>query len=296
MYYLVLTYDLCIMYYLLLTFDLCIMYYLLLTYDLCITYCLLFAYDLRIVYYLLLTYDLCIMYYLLLAYDLCIMYFLLLAWLMHNVLFTTCIWLVHNIFFTAYIRLVHSVSFTTYIWLMHKHNVTVVCIKNGGRTKALCIHLYVYTHIYTPQNVYREITTSTQGNGSDQLLYRGLYSSTYQQTNYEEPRITGSQACWNSILRCSDIECERKTIPAFKPIYILCLLLPIACYILCACYLCITCAPIIIIRCIAYLCIILGVLRHNFVSAKKERSVGIERCEVKCDNKDVKRTWSCVCR
>ena len=45
-----------------------------------------------------------------------------------------------------------------------------------------------------------------------------------------------------------------------------------------------------------YLCITLGVLWNNFESAKEERSVGMGNCEVKCDNKDVKRIWSCICR
>ena len=45
-----------------------------------------------------------------------------------------------------------------------------------------------------------------------------------------------------------------------------------------------------------YLCITLGVLWNNFVSTKEERSVGIGHCEVECDNKDIKRTWSCICR
>ena len=45
-----------------------------------------------------------------------------------------------------------------------------------------------------------------------------------------------------------------------------------------------------------YLCITLGVLWNNFVSVKEEQSVGMGHCEVECDNKDIKRTWSCICR
>ena len=40
-----------------------------------------------------------------------------------------------------------------------------------------------------------------------------------------------------------------------------------------------------------YLCI-----WNNFVRAKETRSVGMGQCEVECDNKDIKRTWSCICR
>ena len=43
------------------------------------------------------------------------------------------------------------------------------------------IHLYAYTRVFAPQDVGREVTTSTQGNGSDQLLYGGLYVSTNEQ-------------------------------------------------------------------------------------------------------------------
>ena len=35
--------------------------------------------------------------------------------------------------------------------------------------------IYTHIHVYAPQDVCREITTSTQGNGSDQLLNGGLY-------------------------------------------------------------------------------------------------------------------------
>ena len=45
-----------------------------------------------------------------------------------------------------------------------------------------------------------------------------------------------------------------------------------------------------------YLCIKLEVLWNNFVSAKEERSVGMCHGEVECDNKDIKRTKSCICR
>ena len=37
--------------------------------------------------------------------------------------------------------------------------------------------MYIYVHVYTPYNVCQEITTLTQGNGSDQLLYGYLYVS-----------------------------------------------------------------------------------------------------------------------
>ena len=36
-----------------------------------------------------------------------------------------------------------------------------------------------------------------------------------------------------------------------------------------------------------YLCITLGVLWNNFVSAKEERSVGMGHGEVECGNKDI---------
>ena len=44
-----------------------------------------------------------------------------------------------------------------------------------------------------------------------------------------------------------------------------------------------------------YLYITLRVLWNNFVSASEERSVGMGHCEVECHNKDIKRTWSCIC-
>ena len=43
-----------------------------------------------------------------------------------------------------------------------------------------------------------------------------------------------------------------------------------------------------------YLC--MGVPWNNFVSAKEEWSVDMGHCEVECDNKDIKRKWSCICR
>ena len=43
---------------------------------------------------------------------------------------------------------------------------SIVCIKRGGGAKAL----YPSIRIYAPQDMFREKTTSTQGNGSDQLL------------------------------------------------------------------------------------------------------------------------------
>ena len=45
-----------------------------------------------------------------------------------------------------------------------------------------------------------------------------------------------------------------------------------------------------------YLCITLGVLWNNVVSVKEERRVGMGHYEVECDNKGIKRTWSCICR
>ena len=45
-----------------------------------------------------------------------------------------------------------------------------------------------------------------------------------------------------------------------------------------------------------YLCKTLGVQWNNFVSAKEERSVGMGHCEVECDNKDIKRIWTCIGR
>ena len=36
-----------------------------------------------------------------------------------------------------------------------------------------------------------------------------------------------------------------------------------------------------------YLCITLGVLWNNFMSAKEEWSVGMGHCEVECNNKDI---------
>ena len=45
-----------------------------------------------------------------------------------------------------------------------------------------------------------------------------------------------------------------------------------------------------------YLRITLGVLWNNFVSTNEELSVGMGHFEVECGNKDIKRTWSCICR
>ena len=45
--------------------------------------------------------------------------------------------------------------------------MSVVYIKRGGGAKALSIYIRTYVHVYTPQDVCLEITTSTQGNGSD---------------------------------------------------------------------------------------------------------------------------------
>ena len=73
-------------------------------------------------------------------------------------------------------------------------------------------------HVYAPQDVCREITTSTQGNGSNQLLYGGLY--VYQQTNYEEQRLTDSQACRNLATSLPMLDANER-LPAYKPIYIL---------------------------------------------------------------------------
>ena len=39
------------------------------------------------------------------------------------------------------------------------------------------ISIYTHIHVYAPQDVRQVITTSTQGNGSDQLLNGGLHVS-----------------------------------------------------------------------------------------------------------------------
>ena len=54
---------------------------------------------------------------------------------------------------------------------MHNVLFSVVYIKRGEGAKALNISIYMHIHVYAPQDVSREITTSTQGNGSDQLLF-----------------------------------------------------------------------------------------------------------------------------
>ena len=71
--------------------------------------------------------------------------------------------------------------------------------------------------------MYREITTSTQGNGSDQLLHGGLYVSANELSRAEGNWLAGMQE-----LKYfgADVECEGKAIPAYKPIYIL---LPACC-------------------------------------------------------------------
>ena len=48
--------------------------------------------------------------------------------------------------------------------------------KSWWRSKGT-ISIYTHIHVYAPQDVCREITTSTQGNGSDQLLYGCLYEA-----------------------------------------------------------------------------------------------------------------------
>ena len=63
------------------------------------------------------------------------------------------------------------------------------------RSKGI-ISFYTHIHVYAPQDVCREITTSMQGNGSDQLLYRGLYVSANELRRAEA--VTDSQACKNS--------------------------------------------------------------------------------------------------
>ena len=64
-----------------------------------------------------------------------------------------------------------------------------------------------------------------------------------------------------------------------------CLLLPITRYVLFACYLCITCAPI---YSNVFVYNIGSAKWSNFASAKEERSIGIGHCEVECDNEDIK--------
>ena len=62
-----------------------------------------------------------------------------------------------------------------------------------GRSKS-AISIYTHIHIYAPQDVCRKITTSTQGSGSDQLLYRSLYLSTNELLRAEANWL----ACRNS--------------------------------------------------------------------------------------------------
>ena len=79
---------------------------------------------------------------------------------------------------------------------MHNVLFSVVYIKRGGGAKALNLSIRTYTYMHLSWDVCREITTSTQGNGSDQLLYRGLYVSAKELWRAEA--ITDSQACRNS--------------------------------------------------------------------------------------------------
>ena len=58
---------------------------------------------------------------------------------------------------------------------MHSVLFSIVYIKRGESKGTISI--YTHIHVYAPQDVCREITTSMQGNGSDQLLYTGLYVS-----------------------------------------------------------------------------------------------------------------------
>ena len=47
-------------------------------------------------------------------------------------------------------------------------------------TISICTHI----HVYAPQDVCREITMSTPGNDSDQLLYEGLYVLARAEANW----------------------------------------------------------------------------------------------------------------
>ena len=74
---------------------------------------------------------------------------------------------------------------------MHNVLFSVVYIKRGGGAKALYSSTRTYTYMHLM--MCREITKSTQGNGSDQLLYRGLYVSANKLRRAEADRFAGMQ-------------------------------------------------------------------------------------------------------
>ena len=73
---------------------------------------------------------------------------------------------------------------------MHSVLFTVVYIKRGG---AKAPHPSIRTYTYMHLRMCRKIATSTQGNGSDQLLYRGLYVSANELRRAEDNRLAGMQ-------------------------------------------------------------------------------------------------------
>ena len=95
---------------------------------------------------------------------------------------------------------------------MHNVLFSVVYIKRGEGAKALNISIYMHIHVYAPQDVSREITTSTQGNGSDQLLFWGLYVSANDLRRAEANWLAGLQELGYFD---ADVWCEWKTIPAY---------------------------------------------------------------------------------
>ena len=79
---------------------------------------------------------------------------------------------------------------------MHNVLFSVVYMERGGGARALNLSIRTYTYMCTSARMCREITTSTQGNGSDRLLYGGLYVSASELWRAEA--ITDSQTCRNS--------------------------------------------------------------------------------------------------
>ena len=85
------------------------------------------------------------------------------------------------------------------------------------RSKGI-ISIYTHIHVYAPHNVCREIATSMQGNGNDQLFYRGLYVLANELWRAEANWLAGMQEL-NYF--GADVGCEWRIIPAHKLIYIL---------------------------------------------------------------------------
>ena len=56
--------------------------------------------------------------------------------------------------------------------------------KSWGKSKGT-IFTYTYMQVYTPQNTYRGITISAQGNGSDPLLYKPIHIGIQNMENGE---------------------------------------------------------------------------------------------------------------